>query len=247
MNPKKIKTGEPFESLFPVDAHTLDAIAKDMELHGYDDAHPIVLWDEKGVVVDGHTRLQAAIAAGIDDVPVVLRAFWDEDTAVEYAIHCQRDRRNLSDADMYRWIAEVDKRRSKQEVAQEGGKAGGRGRGDSLTQSCVKQKGDHHARASSAATAAVVGTSARKVEQARTVLDKATDEVKEAVEKGEMSINQAYNETVKEREPRDPFDVPVEVERPFQPESAALLQLKRDWKRANRKDKKAFREWIDEN
>ena len=42
MNPKKIKTGEPFESLFPVDAHTLDAIAKDMELHGYDDAHHCV-------------------------------------------------------------------------------------------------------------------------------------------------------------------------------------------------------------
>ena len=56
---------------------------------------------------NGHTRLQAAIAAGIDDVPVVLRAFFDEDTAVEYAIHCQRDRRNLSDADMYRWIAEA--------------------------------------------------------------------------------------------------------------------------------------------
>lgn len=198
MNPNRIKTGEPFESLFPVDAHTLDAIAKDMELHGYDDAHPIVLWDEKGVVVDGHTRLQAAIAAGIDDVPVVFRAFWDEDTAVEYAIHCQRDRRNLSDADILRWIAEVDKRKTKSEA----GKAGGRGN-EKLTQDCVsfKVKGDHHARASSAATAAVVGTSARKVEQARTVLDKATDEVKEAVEKGEMSINQAYNETVKRSKP----------------------------------------------
>ena len=82
MNPKKIKTGEPFESLFPVDAHTLDAIAKDMELHGYDDAHPIVLWDEKGIVIDGHTRLQAAIAAGIDDVLVIRNSFEDEDAAV---------------------------------------------------------------------------------------------------------------------------------------------------------------------
>ena len=246
MNPKKIKTGEPFESLFPVDAHTLEAIAKDMEQHGYDDAHPIVMWDEKGIVIDGYTRLQAAIAAGIDDVLVIRNSFEDEDAAVEYAIHCQRDRRNLSDADMYRWIAEVDKRKSKQEVAQEGGKAGGRGRGDSLAQDCAKQK-EHGAHKSAAATAAVVGTSARKVEQARTVLDKATDEVKQAVEKGEMSINQAYNETVNPREPRDPLDAPTEVERPFQPESAALLQLKRDWRRANKKDKKAFREWINEN
>jgi len=165
MNPKKIKTGEPFESLFPVDAHTLDAIAKDMELHGYDDAHPIVLWDEKGIVIDGHTRLQAAIAAGIDDVLVIRNSFEDEDAAVEYAIHCQRDRRNMSDADMYRWIAEVDKRKSKQEVAQEGGKAGGRGRGDSLASS--EAKVNRQERKSAQHTADVVGTSRAKVEKAR--------------------------------------------------------------------------------
>ena len=195
MNPKKIKTGEPFESLFPVDAHTLEAIAKDMEQHGYDDAHPIVMWDEKGIVIDGHTRLQAAIAAGIDDVLVIRNSFEDEDAAVEYAIHCQRDRRNLSDADMLRWIAEVDKRKTKAQA----GKAG-RDKQLGLTPDGVSPD-DHQVRASSAATAAVVGTSARKVERARTVLDKATDEVKQAVEKGEMSINQAYNETVQRSKP----------------------------------------------
>lgn len=196
MNPKKIKTGEPFESLFPVDAHTLDAIAKDMELHGYDDAHPIVLWDEKGVVVDGHTRLQAAIAAGIDDVPVVLSAFFDEDTAVEYAIHCQRDRRNLSDADMLRWIAEVDKRKTAQERAAMAGRPKA---GENLASS--EAKFNRQERKSAQQTADIVGTSRAKVEKARTVLDKATDEVKQAVEKGEMSINQAYNETVKRSKP----------------------------------------------
>ena len=39
---------------------------------------------------------------------------------MEYAIHCQRDRRNLSDADMIRWIAEVDKRKTAQERAAKG-------------------------------------------------------------------------------------------------------------------------------
>ena len=154
MNPNRIKTGEPFESLFPVDAHTLDAIAKDMELHGYDDAHPIVLWDEKGVVVDGHTRLQAAIAAGIDDVPVVFRAFWDEDTAVEYAIHCQRDRRNLSDADILRWIAEVDKRKTAQERAAMGTPAR---EGNTLPSS--EGKVNRQERTSAQHTADIVGTS----------------------------------------------------------------------------------------
>ena len=45
-------------------------------------------------------------------------------------------------------------------------KAGGRGRGDTLAQDCAKVK-DHRAPKSAAATAAVVGTSSRKVEQAR--------------------------------------------------------------------------------
>ena len=243
MHPKKIKTGEPFESLFPVDAHTLDAIAKDMELHGYDDAHPIVLWDEKGIVIDGHTRLQAAIAAGIDDVLVIRNSFEDEDAAVEYAIHCQRDRRNLSDADMLRWIAEVDKRKTAQERAAMGTPAR---EGNTLPSS--EGKVNRHERTSAQHTADIVGTSRAKVEKARTVLDKATDEVKQAVEKGEMSINQAYNETVKKQHvPRDPFDVPMEVERPFEPESGVLTQLKRYWRKAKKADKKAFREWINEN
>jgi len=146
---------------------------------------------------NGHTRLHAAIAAGIDDVPVVLRAFWDEDTAVEYAIHCQRDRRNLSGADILRWIAEVDKRKTAQERAAMAGRPKA---GENLTSREVKLS-PHHARSSAQQTADIVGTSRAKVEKARTVLDKATDEVKEAVEKGEMSINQAYNETVQRSKP----------------------------------------------
>ncbi len=237
MDPQAIKTGEPFEGLFPVDARTLDAIAKDMEANGYDAAHPVVIWAQKDVVIDGHTRVAAALAAGFDDIPVSYRNFDSEDAAVEYAIHSQRDRRNLSDADLLRWIEEVDKRRKA------GRPSGGQNK---LTQDCVNKQ-DHHARASSAETAAVVGTSARKVEQARTVIDKGTDETKEAVKKGEKSINQAYNETVKkEHVPRDPEDVPMDrIEVPE--ESVALLGLKRYWKRANKKDKQAFREWINEN
>ena len=75
-------------------------------------------------------------------------------------------------------LAEVDKRRSKQEVAQEGGKAGGRGRGDSLASS--EAKVNRQERKSAQQTADIVGTSRAKVEKARTVLDKATDEVTRA-------------------------------------------------------------------
>jgi ParB family transcriptional regulator, chromosome partitioning protein len=170
MKPELITTGQPFEGLFPIDAGILNAVAEDMERHGYDEAQPIVLWHERNVVLDGHTRVQAAISAGISDIPVVEKSFTTEDTAVEYAIHCQRDRRNLSDADLARWIDEVDRRK----------KAGRpKAEEEKLTPDGVNLE-DHHARASSAETAAIVGTSARKVERIRTVNDRATPEVKAA-------------------------------------------------------------------
>ena len=78
-----------------------------------------------------------------------------------------RDRRNLTDADIVRLVAELDKRRTRAEVASIGGTTGGRGR-NSLAQSGAKLSNK-----SADETAAVIGISARKVERTRTVLDKA--------------------------------------------------------------------------
>jgi hypothetical protein len=47
-----------------------------------------------------------------------------EDAAVAYAIHCQRDRRNITDADILRWTAELDKRMTKAEAGAMKGKLG---------------------------------------------------------------------------------------------------------------------------
>ncbi len=56
---------------------------------------------------------------------------------------------------------------------------GGTAKAECLAQGCAK-KASHPEKKSAAETASVVGTSARKVEQARTVMDKATPEVIEA-------------------------------------------------------------------
>jgi hypothetical protein len=59
-----------------------------------------------------------------------------------------------------------------------------------------KSKAQHCAIDKSATeTAEIIGTSTRKVEQARAVLDKAAPEVKAAVVSGDMTINKAYQET----------------------------------------------------
>ena len=65
------------------------------------------------MVVDGHTRLQAAMDLGLEEVPVHKKSFPDEDAALEYAIHNQRHRRNLTEAEILRCIEAVDKRRDR--------------------------------------------------------------------------------------------------------------------------------------
>jgi len=81
-----------------------------MRENGFDESHPIQVTGEAAIVVDGHTRLRAAIALGIKDVPVVVMDFDDEDAALRYSIHNQRDRRNWSTEEILRCVAAVDKR-----------------------------------------------------------------------------------------------------------------------------------------
>jgi len=117
MNVNDVKVAKPFSGLFTISQSVVDAIAADMVLNGYDDSAPIVLWD--GIVVDGHTRLQAAKQAGLKEVYVFDDYdFKDENKAIEYAIHNQKDRRNLSDGALLELVERrEDNRMSKVEVA----------------------------------------------------------------------------------------------------------------------------------
>lgn len=179
----ELDTREPFRGLFPANRTIVDAIADDMRDRGYDPTWPIAAWG--GVVVDGHTRLAAARQAKVALVPVAMHHFPDEAEALKYAIKCQTNRRNLTDAELMRCVQELDKRRT----AQDSGKHG-RDIQTGGTQSCVPPVGP-----SSAATAATLGISQRKVEQIRTVLDHAPEPVKAEVRSGDLSINAAYNAT----------------------------------------------------
>ena len=177
----EIKTREPFEGLFPIDNKTLAAVTDDMREQGYDAAQPIILWKEGGCILDGHTRLLAAQAAGIEDVPVAWKSFASEDEAVAYSIHCQRDRRNLTGADILRWVGELDKRQT----------AGRKPKELASLDANFGKSADR--------TAETIGTSTRKVEKARAILDYAPPEVKAQVLSGEKSINKAYTETQAKR------------------------------------------------
>ena len=177
LDPTIIKTASPFKDLFPVREAELDRVVESMKADGYDSAHPIILWAGHNVtVIDGHTRLAAAKKLLFAQIPVIHKEFKDEAEALEYAIKSQRNRRNLTDADLLRCVTELDKRMKE-------------GRpGKTATNLAVNGR-------SSENTAKLLGTSRGKVEKIRTINDHASDEVKEAVKSGKLSVNKAYNET----------------------------------------------------
>ncbi|UCF85473.1 MAG: hypothetical protein JSV50_07520, partial [Desulfobacteraceae bacterium] len=192
----RIKTRAPLNSLFPVDPEMVNAIAEHMKVNRYDETQPIVLWDlteqetsrHALYVVDGHTRLLAAKKAKLSPVYVAKMKFQDNDDALQYAIQNQRDRRNLTDADLLRCSEAIDKRKQ---------------RGGDRKSEQVKSKGSSEpidSVSSAEETARLVGTSPTKVKKVRSVLDHADQETREQVLKGEKSIHKAYTETQEKRE-----------------------------------------------
>jgi len=116
----------------------------------------------------------------------MLKYFADEDDALQYAIGSQRNRRNLKDSEILKCIEELDKRKDRTENFKND---------PSKAQDCALGKSAQN-------TAGLLGISARKVEQTRTVMDRASADVKAAVQSGKMSINAAYNQTVGVRNDR---------------------------------------------
>lgn len=171
-----LRTAAPFKDLFPIREDIMNRIMTDMKQHGFDSGHPIVVWSGKKLtVVDGHTRLLAAIKLGIETIPVVVREFANEKAALEYAIGSQRNRRNLTDAELMKCISALDHRKKK-----------------------GPQKDCPHGK-SADRTAMLLGTSRIKVEKIRSIIDHAPEEIKEAIRSGNLTINKAYVITMGKR------------------------------------------------
>lgn len=186
-----LKMEEPFRNLFPIRQTVLAEIIDDMNVNGFDFGHPIVVW--KMIVVDGHTRLKAAIAAGLETVPVICRQFNDENEALEYAIRCQRNRRNLTNGELLQCLQQLDMR-----------KKAGRPANNS---SCSMSRGK-----SSVDLGETLGISCKKVERLRAINAYATDEIKEALRQGKYSINRAYEETMRSRRPQKKIEPDADAE-----------------------------------
>jgi ParB family chromosome partitioning protein len=168
MRVEEIEVDPVLSSVFKINEAVFGEVAESIKENGFDRAEPPVVWKGKRVMVDGHTRLAAAKAAGIVEIPVVEKEFEDVNEAVLYAVRRQTDRRNLTQAEIYAMATEMRPKLIKD----------GSGR-------------------ASEKLAKLLNVSASMVERARTVDARAEEGVKEAVKSGGMSINQAYK-TVRE-------------------------------------------------
>jgi len=98
----------PFSELFTMADETLAEVTKSMKAEGFDAAHPLSTW--KGIVLDGHTRHKAALAAGLNKVLAVAHTCKNEAEAEGYAIECQTQRRNLEKVEVTRCIRAYEQR-----------------------------------------------------------------------------------------------------------------------------------------
>ncbi len=182
MTTLELRTSPPFSTLFPIKEQVFKNIVQDMKRNGYDYAHPVTLWGgHRATVIDGNTRLKAALELGLTQIPVVLKPFRTEEEALQYAIKSQSNRRNLTDTEILSCLNELDKRLS-----------------TGRRKECASQEAHSKIR-SSEKTADLLGISRAKVERARAVKDYGSDDVKEAINNGSMSINKAYHQIMQER------------------------------------------------
>lgn len=171
----QLTKAEPFSSLFTIKPEVFEAIKADMAVNGFDPSKPVNVWrkpDSTSVLIDGYTRVRAAEELGLLRITAYEKTFASEAEALAYAIHTQKDRRNLSDSELLRLIELVDRPQTgfNTPVAPIGAT-------------------DGKASKTAAITADAIGISARKVERARTVLSD-TEEAA-AVRRGEKTIHQA--------------------------------------------------------
>jgi ParB-like chromosome segregation protein Spo0J len=210
LNPKDVRT-HPALGIFSIDPDVLERITAHMRQYGYDSAHPIVLgigpWTEEGpVVVDGHTRLRASLDASIEEVDVTISQFETLNQAVEWAIHYQRDRRNLSAGELHKLIQAIDRPhehggdRKSEEI---------KGTRDPLKSDQVEPVPLE--KTSLTATAKTVGVSPKTVQHSRLI---ASDpEIEEKVQTGEItSLKEGAKQVQKRRAQALPVNVRLDAD-----------------------------------
>ena len=194
MRLEELELSEFFRGLFPRADSLVEKISADMSSAGYDSAQPLTAWHvperKVFVLVDGYTRYEAAKRAGLEEVPVNLTQFDSQRAALDYAIHVQRDRRNLTDGELLHCIRALRKLKPR----------GGDKRSNKATKPKPGYPGfDKKGKSSAQELADKLGTSRDAVEKLAALEKRGSKKLVKAVEEGRLTRNRAYKEMQREQ------------------------------------------------
>ncbi len=188
---------------------------------------PIIAWEGQNIIIDGINRYEICKK---HDIPfkTISKSFESRDEAKIWIIKNQLGRRNLLPAVRAKLALELkpliaEKAKEKEHERK------------TTLQNSAKSPPAINTRKEIAKIAHVSHDTVRKIE---VIENKAPPEIKEKVQKGEMSVHKGYQTAVKKKKPKEKKDV-------FVPgDSEILYKLKSLWTKATVKDKKRFIRWL---
>ena len=172
---------EKIAGLFKIDPETLQKITQSIKENGYDTSQPIVKARIKNIgeyLVDGHTRLKAAIEAGEKEILVKIKNFDSLDDALSYTLKRQSERRNLSQSEILNAAMLLEKKKTR----------------DGSGRSIEKLSQD-------------LGVSSSTLQHAQKVSRNATEEDIQAIHNGEKTINEVFQEIKKQKNKKEEKDI----------------------------------------
>ena len=171
----KLHFDKDYKAVFKQGEDKVKRIAEDMKIHGYDKSQPLIV-DKNLGILDGSSRFMATQIAGIKKIPVVIKQFKNKKDAILYELNLQMNRRNIASDDVL-----IETYHTIAAMTDE--------KGNKLfTDVEIAKK---------------LGVSPRQISKAKEVELKASDEIKESLSEGTISLNQAYNQMKEEIKPAE--------------------------------------------
>lgn len=259
MDISKLKIDKEFESLLaPLATDEIEGLTEAVKRDGFTD--PLIAWLGHSLLVDGHNRYRIWVnELGSDDgkaPEIIEKSFATRNDVKEFILRRQLSRRNLNDAQRVQLTLQlkpiVEAKAKESRKANEGRP----GKKKLSTILSTVSKVDTRQE-----LAALAGVSEGTFAKAEAVLKSDNEDLKASMLSGKTKISAAHK-AIKDPPPASSPAVPVTHPKPKRwdqgastlpdvrehapedDESDGLFLLKQAWRRASKRDRKSFKEWI---
>ena len=191
-----IKVDPDFAAIWGnLDSEAYQGLKAEIQQDGIRD--PLVIWNPSNnyILVDGHNRLRIAEELHMNSVPVSYKVFKDKAEAAEWIVSHQSARRNISDWQKYK-AAEVYQRIVREQATKDGHQGGRPSKKPLENSPKVSERIDTRKE-----TAKAANLTEWKVRQGDYIQKNATEEQKAALDSGQKTMKEVYNETFRAKFP----------------------------------------------